>query len=311
MNRRLLPVDWLVAAYNAVLAVIWLVHIDRTPYAKWILAAHVAALALPWLLRRDPRRLSPPIGVLGELYPIIWLFAFWPELDLLRPVLALEGVDGPIAALDLAVFGVHIHEIWLPKMSQLWVSESMMFLYLAYYPLIFLPPLIVGLQGRIPAVRDITLRLMLTYLVCYVVFIAFPVDGPHFLMEPYQGPHTEGFFYRLVQVTQFAGDSRGASFPSSHVAGAVAIAYVAWQWFPRWVATVMTIEAIGVLLSTTYSQNHFAVDSVAGLVLALGMQMAVVPVLYRILGPAAPRVKAAIPGLSSLPQATDGTGSEG
>ncbi|MDH5548447.1 MAG: phosphatase PAP2 family protein [Gemmatimonadota bacterium] len=276
-----LPMDRVLAAYNLALAAVWAAAWTSAPHAPWIALAHVTAAALPWLFSRVPEPRSRITDIVHELYPYVWLGAFWSELDLLRPVLDLTGIDGPVAALDRTLFGMHLHEVWAPAMPQLWFSELMYFSYFFYYALIVVPPLAALLQRRTDALRDLTFRLMVTYLACYVIFMVFPVDGPHFLYEHFQGPHTKGFFYGLVDVTQQAGDARGCSFPSSHVAAAVVIALSAWLWFPRCAAVVVTVGAVGVFLATTYTQNHYAIDAVAGVVYALVLQVTAVPWLRR------------------------------
>lgn len=308
MSMRIRPVDRLVAAYNLLLAGVWIVLAGRAPHAPWIAAAHAATATLPCLFAAMPTRPSRAVRALREGYPLIFLAAFWPELDLLRPALALASADGAVATLDRRIFGVHIHALWMPRMPQLWISEAMHLMYYAYYPLIFLPPLVLALQGRRAAFRDMSFRLMVTYLACYLVYIVLPVDGPHFLMERHAGPHTEGFFYRLVQETQALGDSRGASFPSSHVAGATTIAYLAWRWLRPSVATLLTLEAAGVLLSTIYTQNHYAVDSLAGLVVGLTLQLAAVPALRRGLAPSRVRPLPVLPEVGPVFPAVPATG---
>ena len=285
LTQRALPSDRLVAAYNLLLAGAWAPHLDRGAYAAWIFAAHIAAAALPWLLARAPRKPSGPMTVLRDIYPLVFLLAFWPELDLVHDVRSGEMFDAPIAALDRLIFGQHLHALWMPSMPRLWLSELMFFTYFAYYPLIFLPPLLMLMRGRDQALRDMTFRLMVTYLGCYLVYLTVPVLGPHYLVGPYTGPNTSGVFYQLVESVGEAGSSRGATFPSSHVAGAATIAYLAWRWFPRWVAGVLTLEAFGVVLSTVYTQNHYAVDALAGVFWGLGLQMAVVPVLLKLFEP--------------------------
>jgi membrane-associated phospholipid phosphatase len=283
-KHRLLPVDWVVAAYNLIFAIIWLTQVGRVWFASLLAAAHLAGLVLLWLLTRAPENLSGPVSTIREIYPLLFLAVFWPELDILRPVLALQSGDAPIAALDLFVFRVALHAIWLPNMSAVWFSELMYLSYECYYLLVFLPPIVLLFQKRHSALRDTTFRLVLVYSICFVTYAVFPVDGPHFLQEPYQGPHTSGFFYGINQMLQASGDSLGCSFPSSHVAAAVSAAYVGWMYFPRWVAVLMSLEALGVTLSTTYTQNHYAIDSLAGLVLALVVQLWLVPALYRRFG---------------------------
>ncbi len=304
-----LPVDRLLAGYNLVLVGVWLAVLPSAAYAPAIVAAHAAGLVLPGLLRRAPATPTRLTVILRDLYPYLWLGAFWAELDLLRVLLHDFANDRPVMALEGALFGVQLSETWIEAMPYVWLSELMHALYSLYYALIFLPPLVVALTGRMDALRDMTLRLLATYLACYLVYIAFPVDGPHFLASRYEGALTGGFFYRLVGVLQDFGDSRGAAFPSSHVAGAVTIAYLGWRWFRPWVAVLLTAEALGVVVSTVYTQNHYAVDSLAGVVFALGIQIVAVPALLRVLGPR--RKRRPVPVLPSFTPAPESEGARG
>lgn len=285
LSRRLLPVDPLVAAYNALLASLWATVWTRAAYAPWIFAAHAAAALVPWLFTRVPGHPSRRLEPLRDVYPLIWLTGFWSELGLLRHMLHANANDRLVADLDLAVFGTHLNSVWMPAMPHLWVSELMHFLYFAYYALLIVPPLVLLWGGRMAALRDLTLRLMVAYIACYVIYLAFPTDGPRHVMPPYAGPLNEGIFYRIVHDALELGDSMGTAFPSSHVVGAVTIAYVGWQWFSPGVAAVLSAEAVGVIVSTVYTQNHYAIDSLAGAVWGLGLQIVLVPALLRWLEP--------------------------
>ncbi len=281
VKQRMLLVDWVVAAYNLVFAIIWLSQLGEVWFAAILGAAHLAGLVLTWLLSRAPTVLSPPTRTLREMYPLLFLAVFWLELDVLRPVMALQSGDALVAGWDRLIFRFPLHEIWLPSMSAPWFSEIMHLAYEGYYPLIFAPPLALLFQRRREALRDVTFRLVLVYLICFLSYAVFPVDGPHFLHEPFRGPHMAGFFYGINRTLQALGDSLGCSFPSSHVAAAVSCAYIGWMYFPRWIAMVMVIESLGVALATVYTQSHYAIDSLAGLALALVVQLGVVPALYR------------------------------
>lgn len=287
LSARVLPVDRLVAAYNAILVAVWVAAWGRAPHAPWLALAHLAALALPALLARAPDRLSPPLRALRELYPLVWLAAFWPELDLVHQLRTTPTFDHQIAALDVAWFGIdgnHLNLIWMSRMPYGWLSEAMHFSYWAYYLLIAIPPMAVALLGRTAALRDIVFRMMLTYVACYVIYVLYPVYGPGLTLPRHDGPLTDGFFYRLVSVTLGAGDSPGTAFPSSHAAGAVTIAYLGWRWFQRWISALLWVEALGVLASTVYTQHHYPLDALAGFAGALLLQIAVAPALARRLG---------------------------
>jgi len=284
LNPRVLPVDRFVAVYNAVFAGFWIAYAGRAPYAAWLSLAHAAAATLPALLRRAPPAPWRPIRTLRELYPLLWLAAFWPELDLLHQLRVPPTFDHQIAALDLALFGVrgtHLDLVWMWRMPYPWLSEPMHFAYWAYYLLIGIPPVVLLLLGRTQALRDIVFRMMLTYLTCFLLYILYPVYGPGLTLPRYAGPLTDGVFYQLVRATLGAGDSPGCAFPSSHVAGAITIAYAVSRWVPRWVAGLLWIEAIGVLVSTVYTQNHFPIDALSGLAWGLALQVAVAPSLAR------------------------------
>lgn len=278
-GKTLYPVDRIVAGYNVFLALVWAQLVGRVSYAPLILIAHGVAAFMPRLLERTPETAKGLTNNLRQLYPLLWLLAFWTELDYLRVYLHQAANDAPIIALDSAIFGVHWSSEWIARMPQVWFSELMHFCYFLYYPLIFIPPLVLAMARRKTALRDVVLRLIVTYLACYVVYIVFPVDGPHYLATMYPGPHTEGFFYNLVRSTQGLGDSRGAAFPSSHVTGAVTIAIIGWRWFNRPIAALLTLEAIGVVMATVYTQNHYAVDSLTGIAWAFALQGLLVPAL--------------------------------
>jgi membrane-associated phospholipid phosphatase len=165
----------------------------------------------------------------------------------------------------------------MPAMPAVWFSELMHFAYFAYYPAMLLPLLYLSVAGDRAALRDAAFRVTLAYLTSFLIYIVFPVDGPHVLRPRFDGALTGGFFYRLVASTQEGGDVLGASFPSSHVAGMVSLAWVSWRRLPGWAAGLVTLAAVGVVLSTVYTQNHYAIDSVAGVAWALLLQMAVAP----------------------------------
>ena len=284
LDSRMHPADGILLGYNLALAGVWLSVGSGVSHAPWLAAAHLAGVGLPWLFSRLPKSAGAGMRLLRQLYPLVFVAAFWIELDLVRPALHLEGIDAQISALDRFLFGVHLHEVWLPRMDAVWMSEVMFFFYYAYYPSVYVPPIVLAVLGREAAARDMIFRLTATYLACFVVYIAFPVDGPHYFMEPTPGPHTEGFFYALVQMAQQAGSSRGCTFPSSHAAGAATMAVLAWRWLPRWAGIFLTVEALGVMLSTTYTQFHFFVDSVAGVAWALIFNFLLAEPLARALG---------------------------
>jgi membrane-associated phospholipid phosphatase len=297
VSRQLRAVDRLLAVYNLVLVAVWASAWSQAPNAPWLCLAHAAAATLPWLVTAAGDRLSRPGWVLREVYPFLLLAVFWSELGLLRGLLHAAAYDPAVEAMDLAVFGVHLHAVWLPHMPWRWLSELMHGSYFGYYLLIAGPALWLLTRGRRDAYHDLTFRLLLGYLICYVTYIAFPVDGPIYTTAPYHGPLTNGVFFQLAHDVVEYGHAQGATFPSSHVVGAVTIAWVGWRYFPRPVGVLLALEALGVTVSTVYTQNHYAIDAVAGVALALAVQIWIAPWLVRL------RSFAVRPPLPVLPHA--------
>ncbi|NIR43572.1 MAG: phosphatase PAP2 family protein [Gemmatimonadetes bacterium] len=272
-------VDRLAAVYNAVLAVVWAILIPQWSLAALLFLVHAAAAAMPVLLRRTPQRLTRPVRILRDIYPLLWITAWWIELDSIRRLLHDANFDRVIGELDRAIFGTHLDQIFLPSLNDLWFSELMYLAYFVYYLTVIVPLLYALLWGTAAMKRDMTFRVVLIYVACFVVYIAFPVDGPHWLTEHFQGPHQAGLFYRIEQLLQSGGAALGCSFPSSHVAASTTMAILGFRWLSKPAAYALTVGAVGVIVSTVYTQNHYAIDSVAGIIWAFWIQWTVAPAL--------------------------------
>lgn len=275
------PVDWIVASYNSILAIVWLGLVPHVAAAPWLALAHVAAAGLPWLLRRVPD-VPRRARALRDSYPLIGLALFWAELGQLQILRGVRPHDPFVQRLDLAIFGVHWQETWMNAMPQHWISESMHLAYFLYYLLLLIPPLVIGFTRGARAFRSVVLALTLTYLSCFLFYLAFPVYGPRTSDTASLAAAPEGLFHTLVDRVRAMGDSLGTAFPSSHVAGVATIAWLGWRWLSKIWGTVLTLAAFAVACATVYTRNHYAVDALAGLLWAVPLQGWLAPALERL-----------------------------
>jgi membrane-associated phospholipid phosphatase len=213
-----------------------------------------------------------PCRLLREIYPLFGIALFWAELGLLARVRPLPPHDALVAAWDRALFGVHLHATWAPAAPWPWLRESMYFFYFSYYVMLILPAVVIIARGRRDGIRDATLRLMATYLACFLFYACFPVHGPRVSDPVPVQAHHAGFFESVVERARETGDSPGTAFPSSHVAGMVAVAWFGRRWFRRRTAAVLALGAVLVALATVYTGNHFAIDALAGALLGAAVQ---------------------------------------
>jgi membrane-associated phospholipid phosphatase len=147
------------------------------------------------------------------------------------------------------------------------LSELLHAGYLSYYPMIFVPAALLSRAGDEPGTRTLALAVGIAFVVCYAAFILFPVQGPRYISAP--EVICDGPLRRATLGILESGSSRGAAFPSSHVAVAVAASVACWYRRASWTPVV---AAATVLLATgaVYGGFHYAIDVVAGGVVGMG-----------------------------------------
>ena len=272
-----LAVDWWLCAFNIAMAAIWAPLAPAHPTARLLLGCHLLAATLPMLLGWAPPPRARALRLVYDAYPLAWAAAFWTELDLHTRFVNTLRDDQALLSLDRAVFGGHLNQAWLAKMQAGALSELMYLLYLSYYLLLVGVPVFLFFRGTEAQVREGVLRIVLAYLGCILVHAWWPTIGPAVLPLQFPAPLSARWFFRLSHWIADGGDSLGTAFPSTHVAGAVTFAWIAWRFWSREVALGVTLLAVGIMAAAVYTQNHFAVDSLAGAPLGLALQGLVVP----------------------------------
>ncbi len=285
-----MPLDWWLCAFNIAMAVLWAPLVPAHPTARLLLGSHLLAATLPMLLGWAPPPRGRPLRIVYDAYPLAWAAAFWMELDQHTRLVNTLRDDQALLSLDRAVFGVHLNQTWLATMQAGALSELMYLLYLSYYLLLVGVPVFLLFRGTEAQLREGVLRIVLAYLGCILVHAWWPTIGPAVLPVQFPAPLGARWFFRLSHWIANGGDSLGTAFPSTHVAGAVTFAWIAWRFWSRHVALAVTLLAVGIMGAAVYTQNHFAVDSLAGALLGLALQGLVVPLLTR---PRAPAEEAA------------------
>lgn len=280
-GKVLRPVDIWVSCFNLCFAVSWL-PLDGTGHAGlWFAAAHGFLAAAPWLLlpNRTPGRLA---RALREIYPVLFIGLVWSELGLRHRYIATFPHDLVVARLELALFGRHPHEVWIRAMPSPWLFGAMQGVYFAYYPLLVGIPLWALWSGRVSPLRQVVLRLAAGYLSCFLLYLLFPVEGPREALPASLAALTGNGAYAWNAGIRAIGDSLGTAFPSSHVVGGISLAFAAWEAGPRWLRPAAALLAALIPWATVYTQNHYALDAIAGVILALVVHRMLVPALARL-----------------------------
>jgi membrane-associated phospholipid phosphatase len=246
-------------AYNLLLALLW------APHNLVFAAAHLAAIALPTLLASTP---------FADAYPAFAVIGIWTEMGAVLPLLHPDGAAAREAAalwLDGFLFGTHWHTEWIARMPWAWLSTAMYGAYCSYYALLLGLPAWFWLSRKREPFAELAFRLLLVYVACAVCYLIFPVIGPAPL-PPMADAVRHGAFFETSAAIQRAGDSLGTSLPSTHAAGSMTLALAAWRWLPRPAGLATVGLAVAIAFATVYTQNHYAIDAVAGVLLAVCLQ---------------------------------------
>ncbi len=215
------------------------------------------------------RRLPGVTELLHDWYPLILMPLLYTELATLN--LAVWGgryFDPVILSVEQAVFHAQPSRMLWQRFPYLPLSELLHSAYLSYYLIIYVPPIVLYAMGRRGDFRRLVFPLMLTYFVHYLVFVYFPVQGPRYLFPAPGGALARGPVYRLAHHILESGSSRGAAFPSSHVAVSTAQALLVRRFLPRlfpYVAVAALLLAVG----TVYGGFHYATDACVGFLMGI------------------------------------------
>lgn len=225
---------------------------------------HAAMLLFAW---RSVRRTPAEAGWLRELrdwLPLLALPLLYAELPVLIGAVGTPFQDPRVIGWESALFGNPARSLAARWPSRA-LSELLHLGYLSYYPLIYAPALLLRLRRRWADFDTTVLAATLAFTACFAVFVVFPVQGPRYLW-PAPAGIPEGPVRELTLWLLGAGSSRGAAFPSSHAAVAVAHVVVALWVQPR-VGGLALASAAGIAVGAVYGGFHYALDMVVGVAL--------------------------------------------
>jgi len=267
----------LIAGYVVFLTAVIVVRGDLlSGDALWLMVAHALLLSLLFLFTRLGS--NDRIGsFLHTFYPILLLAGLYSELGILAARRGPDVVfahDDVVQGWEQSLFGLQVSYEWIRRAPSVFWSGVLHLAYFSYYPIVVLGPLAVWLRGNREGAERVVFATMIAFLVCYAVFVLYPVAGPNWVFEHPTGAVRDVWSAKLVYGVLENGASMGAAFPSSHVAATgVAVLAVGREW--RAMAVALALPALLLLIGTVYCQMHYGVDVLAGIAV-IGITEAIV-----------------------------------
>jgi membrane-associated phospholipid phosphatase len=142
------------------------------------------------------------------------------------------------------------------------LSELLHLGYLSYYGIIYLPPLLLYLRNERWEFEVTIVALAITFAGCFAIFVYFPVAGPRYLWSAPPGV-PDGPIRRLALRVLATGSSKGAAFPSSHVAVSVVQSMLMLRHHRR-AGIVIAGASVLLALGAVYGGFHYGIDVLAG-----------------------------------------------
>lgn len=184
-----------------------------------------------------------------------------------------RSLDAVFAQGDMLLFGfqpsIRFHTVFGNTAI---INELFFFGYFSFFALITVGWWIrYGKGDMTAAVRSFTI-VTCSFYILYLFYAFFPVEGPKYY---FQSLHREwyGHFngYVFTPVLQYLFDNvnlAGAAFPSSHVAVSTISLLLNWRYNRRLAVIFLPITVL-LYFSTVFLYEHYAVDVLAGLLVAV------------------------------------------
>ncbi|MGH9508921.1 MAG: phosphatase PAP2 family protein [Terriglobales bacterium] len=259
-------VDRIYFAYFACLGLLILLLRDRVPAWPAFLAVHALCMAvITGLVHARERQ---PWKLLHDWYPLVMFIVCFEEIARLSFLLVDHWQDAYLLDLEARLFEVP-PTAWLQQFASRWTTEVLEVGYFSYFLLLMIVGGVLSRRNDQRPFRQVMTASVLSYMLCYVVFLAFPTEGPaHTLRGLHTVPLEGGPFHFLVNLIQKHGGVHGNAFPSSHVSAAFVALFYAWRHVPR-LGAALTPLVVLLCIGAVYDRYHYVSDIVGGIVVAV------------------------------------------
>lgn len=207
-------------------------------------------------------------GFIRLLYvPLLYTF-FYSEAQVAIHWVFPGFFDGQLIALERWLFGV-VPNAWIIPFQTPLLNEWMMLGYFSYYLLVAILGLTLFFQRRYVPLNGFLTAATVTFVISYIGFIVYPVEGPRYFMAAQFAEPLHGFlFVPLVQAIIAKGAIHGGCMPSSHVAVALVVLVWAYRTIRR-LGIILTPIVATLFVATVWGRFHYFMDVVVGVLVGL------------------------------------------
>lgn len=289
-KRVVLPHEWAMLAYMLFTCCLMAIYYDELVDVSGMLTLRLLCVLVVILCTLNPFKWNS-LRIIQYIRTAVVMFtltAWYP--DIFEFTRLFPNQDHVFAAVEQAVFGCQPSLEFSQHFPQIWVSEP---LYMGYYSYFFMSSVLLLWSWLFKPEFSQRIAFVITaaFFVYYVIYIFLPVAGPqyyylapgvdaaagvfpdvghyfHEIRDMYPEAGQEGFFHTMVNDVHVVGERPIAAFPSSHVGVATVIMLLSVCLRARKVLCLLLPFYLLLCLATVYIHAHYAIDAIAGFVLA-------------------------------------------
>ena len=262
-----LPYDWVAIGYLAFTGV--LILIFRKNVTRWYFYLLARLLCILGIVSLTFTHEYTPLifQFLRDWYPLSTIALFYMEIKKLTQMVFQRYFDETVIYWEKRVFkGMPCLEL-SHRFPSMILSEILHLCYFSYYVMAVFLAAWLYFSGRIGPFRETLFAETLAFNLSLLCYPFLPTTGPRYLFEKIQGKLSEGFFFRLAHLVVSRGSSKGTAFPSSHVSLSVTVLLCALR-YDSTAFLILLPMCVGLTFGTVYGRFHYAIDAIAGAILA-------------------------------------------
>ncbi|MCZ6891373.1 MAG: phosphatase PAP2 family protein [Chloroflexi bacterium] len=209
--------------------------------------------------------MTPPL--LAAFFPVVPVVVIFATLGFI-PELNPRDRDASLSWLDRTLFRVD-PSVWMDRFACTWITEVMQLAYLAYYVLPFVLLGTLYQRGEQEAFHLCVTALLLSHYLAFIGYMILPALGPRFALASQYRQELKGLLIAVAVrdlLNALEGIKRDA-FPSGHTSAILITVFYIVRFTPELSSWSVPIAGL-MIFSTVYLRYHYAVDVLAGALLA-------------------------------------------
>ena len=268
MRTYLRPADQLTLLFLAILGVLALAS-GRPAGGLLVEYGALALLVLCSALYRKTWPDGPRTLFFSTAATVIAILFVFNSLGTLIDAIHPKRFDSTLIAVDHSFFGVH-PTVWMERFITPARTAFLQIAYISYYlmPIALAVTLIV--HGRNTEFEEAWFGIVLCFYLSYIGYLLVPAVGPRFTLDHLQTRSLQaGPFITSIQETLNGLEkNKTDAFPSGHTAIALVSLYYAGKTKEKVLFAILFPMVLALIVSTVYLRYHYAIDVIAGILLA-------------------------------------------